>query len=160
MEQSLAAPGPTKRLGIKSNPHLQRTRAHKPGVHLRSKVSYHTKRLRLEHNEAYRARRFNLSYRSPLAKPHTIYLAKAHPVPSCQTTLPQSSDPQYSSQAVAMTTLETDARRGLKLVWQKSLQRWLTRSSMDQVLPNLFLGGCVTSSAFFFLFSLYDSGVE
>ncbi|KAL8833676.1 MAG: hypothetical protein Q9176_007877 [Flavoplaca citrina] len=40
-----------------------------------------------------------------------------------------------------MPTVETDLRHGVRLVWQKSLQRWLTRSSMDQIMPNLFLGG-------------------
>ena len=42
-----------------------------------------------------------------------------------------------------MATLETDPLHGRKLVWQKAFQRWLTRTSINEIIPNLFLGGCV-----------------
>ena len=42
------------------------------------------------------------------------------------------------------TTLVTDPRHGIKLVWRQALQRWLTRSSMDLIMPKLYLGGYVT----------------
>lgn len=42
---------------------------------------------------------------------------------------------------MASISLRTDSRHGLMLVWRKGLQRWLTRSSFDEILPNLFLGG-------------------
>lgn len=38
-------------------------------------------------------------------------------------------------------SIRVDPRRGLILVWQRALQHWLTRSSVDEVVPNLFLGG-------------------
>ena len=44
-----------------------------------------------------------------------------------------------------MTTVTTDPRHGRMLVWQKALQRWLTRSSADEILPSLYLGGYVFS---------------
>ena len=38
-------------------------------------------------------------------------------------------------------SIRTDPHRGLRLIWQRGLQRWLTRSSLDEILPNLFLSG-------------------
>lgn len=42
-----------------------------------------------------------------------------------------------------MTTLTTDPRHGRALIWQRGLQRWLTRSSVDEILPSLYLGGYI-----------------
>lgn len=45
-----------------------------------------------------------------------------------------------------MTTLTTDPRHGRALIWQRALQRWLTRSSVSEVLPCLYLGGYLPPS--------------